>query len=229
MRITTLSFFTKSLMLAFFAVIFASCVGPRKIDGWIDDHYGAVAPSKKTPKPGDVSILTTLPSLDGNSRTEKDIRNLLPFLFYWRWDYVNTSTLNPQLPIRNFSSAVQSYASSKKVKDKLAGRTLELVIDSIPNIMVINNRTNMIWVVYAFSWDKITIAPAPGNMVISYTLLQGSEKIKSGTVTTQGRPYLVAKGYFQRLKNLTGEYLYMYDETIKTMGKSAIDKILQEI
>ncbi|MDB5195848.1 MAG: hypothetical protein JWP88_218 [Flaviaesturariibacter sp.] len=221
--------------LRFYNVVFSaiflslsSCIGPKKINKWVDHHYGALSISKS--KNDYLTISSPLVTAGQPlSTTTKKTKNVIPLLFYWRYDYVNTCNLNPQLPVNAFSATVLPYANSKGLKQKLGGRKLELSIEQLPAMFVLNDRAHLIWVVYAFGWDNITIRPDEKNLVVSYKLTGENREGKSGKISVQNSTSVMQLHYLQSVKKATAEYLDVYDETIKAMSKKVIDQLLTEI
>jgi hypothetical protein len=84
---------------------------------------------------------------DKPSTTEKNVSHLLPLIFYWQYDYVNTCTLNPNVPVNNYTSTVANY-SGHGLKQKLNGNRLELTIEQMPQAFVVDDKGHIIWIIY---------------------------------------------------------------------------------
>ena len=178
-----------------------------------------------------ITITSSLNSMgDVLSETQKKTSHVLPLLFYWQYDYKNTTTLNPQIGINNFTSTVFSY-SNKALKQKLNGRKLELNIEKMPTNFAIDDKGHIVWVVlYAFSWDVLTVQPEDHEMVVSYKILnQDNSSYKTGTVNISNTGKGLTLGMFQSLKKKTFECLDQYDASITSMSKMVVDKIAAEL
>src|SRR4029450_13239951 len=83
-------------------ILLNSCLGPKKIDKWVAQKYvDPPAPVKK--KHDKIVILSNMVYQGTNlSTTEKKTSNMLPLIVYWQFDYKNTCTLNPQIPVNIF-------------------------------------------------------------------------------------------------------------------------------
>jgi len=151
-------------------------------------------------------------------------------LFYWQWDYKNTCTLNPRIAINDFSTTVGSYAGKKGLKQKLHGQRLQLSVDQVPNTFAIDDKGHMIWVLYAFGWDDLTVQPQKTELVVSYKLLQpdGTE-VKKGVITIPDSDKGVQLAMFQSLRKKTGQYLDQYDAQLTVMSKAVVDKLMLEL
>src|SRR4051812_27627634 len=110
--------------LAALTVFLSSCLGPAKINKWVDNHYGENLNASSKAKADYIAVTSPLVTADLKaSDTKKQVKNFLPLLFYWQFDYRNTCTLNPKIPVNTLRSTVQSYANSKGLKQKLNGQT----------------------------------------------------------------------------------------------------------
>src|SRR3954453_22131755 len=100
------------LPLSTLTAFLSSCLGPSKINKWVDNHYGESLNAPSKTKADYLAVTSPLVTADLKaSQTKKQVKNFLPLLFYWQFDYVNTCTLNPKIPVNNFRSAVQAYAN----------------------------------------------------------------------------------------------------------------------
>lgn len=220
----------RALMFFAFTIVLASCLGPKKIDKWVSKQYDGAIPAVTKKKSDYITVTSTVASMGTKlSATEKKSSHLLPLIFYWQMDYKNTCTLNPQIPINNFTSTVQSYAG-KMLKQKLNGQRIEMSIDKLPNIFAIDDKEHMIWFVYAYAWDYLTIRPQTSDMVVSYKLFKSDDTVtKTGIITVPNTDKGIALGMFQSVKKKTWEYLDQYNANITTMSKSVIDKLVAEL
>ena len=210
-------------------ICLCGCLGPKKINKWVAQNYEDAMPTRK--KSDVITITSSLNSMgDVLSETQKKTSHVLPLLFYWQYDYKNTTTLNPQIGINNFTSTVFSY-SNKALKQKLNGRKLELNIEKMPTNFAIDDKGHIVWVVlYAFSWDVLTVQPEDHEMVVSYKILnQDNSSYKTGTVEISNTDKGLTLGMFQSLKKKTFQCFDQYDASITSMSKMVVDKIAAEL
>src|SRR3978361_193264 len=93
------------ILLVFFTTIFSSCLNSRKLDRQVSKQYGSLPEARKKKQPDNIKIVSPLTTgSDQISTTETKTSKMLPLLVYWQWDYKNTCTLNPQIPINKFSA-----------------------------------------------------------------------------------------------------------------------------
>jgi len=215
------------LLIITITILLTGCLGPKKINKWVDGRYGESNNFKSKSQSDYLSVTSPLITTDQkSSSTKKETKNMLPLLFYWQYDYVNTCTLNPNIPINTFKSAVQSYSNAKRLKQKVGGQKIELTINKIPNLFVINDRGPIIRVIYAVSWDNVTFQPDNTDMDVSYKIMKDNIETKKGSVTVSNTVKILGLKYLQSIKKITGQYLDQYDENIKLMSKQVVDQII---
>ena len=222
--------YVPACILCVLICVLSSCLGPKKINKWVAQNYSEVPPVSK--KKSDIITINSGTNNMGDklSETEKKTSNVLPLIFYWQYDYKNTCTLNQQIAINNFTSTVLNY-SNKGLKQKLNDRHLELNIQKMPSAFAVDDKGHIVWIiVYAFSWEKLTVVPQDKDMIVSYRLLNADNtEFKNGTVTVSNADKGITLGMFQSLKKKTWQYLDQYDESITKMSKSVVDKISAEL
>ncbi|MEO8405964.1 MAG: hypothetical protein ABI480_15260 [Chitinophagaceae bacterium] len=219
-----------SFIISILIISFSSCLGPKKINKWTEKKYAGRVNEPVRKKSDFITITSALaPMGEQACNTEKKTSHLLPLLFYWQWDYKNTCTLNPKIPVNNFTSTVLSYSNSK-LKQKLNGQTIQLSIDQIPNAYAIDDKGHLIWLIYAFGWDLITVQPEASNLVVSYKVLDtNGAETKKGTIRIADSNKTFALKEFQSLKKKTWKYLDQYDASITTMSKQFVDQLLTQL
>lgn len=220
---------TKLILAALIAASFTSCLNSKKVDRQVAKQYSDVPEVKKKKQPDNISITSTLAPVGAQtSTTETRTSNMLPLIVYWKWDYTNTCTLNPQIPINNFIATVNNYAN-KGLKSKLAGESLELSIDKIPNKFQILDKAHLVFFGYAFGWDNVSLKGLDMNMVVSYRVLKDNVEMKKGIISIPNFDDKKPLGMFKSWKTATGEYLTQFDENISTMSKLVVDKLVAEL
>ncbi len=215
---------------AIFICALTSCLGPRKIDKWVAKHYQDQPIDAPKHKSEQITFISKLPSMGAlPSQTEKSRSYMLPLLFYWHYDYSWSCTLNPDLPVNNFESAVIANAGHG-LKQKLGANHLELTIQQLPHAFMLDDNGHIIWVIYAFGWEVITVKPQPTDMVIGYRLLNANnEEVKTGTITIADPNRTKPLKWFHSLKNTTWQYLEQYDANTAAMSKSVVNKLVTEL
>ena len=211
------------------SVILTSCLTAKKVDKEVAKQYGEISQPKKKQANDNIFITSSLITSDSKiSTSETKTSHVLPFIIYNQWNYTNTCTINPQIPINNFISTVQT-TSNKKLRDIISGLKLELSVDKIPNIFAIDDKAHLIFLGYAFGWDNVSIMSDKIDMVVTYKLSNDGLETKKGTITI---PYIYDKqklGMFKNWKNATIEFLEQYNLNITEMSKSFVQKLVTEI
>lgn len=217
-----------SLLIAC-SIFLTSCLTAKKVDRQVAKKYDELSPSTKKQTKENILITSKLITSDNKiSTSETKTSNVLPLIIYNRWNYTNTCTLNPQIPINNFTSTVLS-ASSKGLRDKIIGQTLELSVEKIPNVFAIDDKAHVIFFGYAVGWDDVSIMSDKVDLVVNYKLLKDGAETKKGLITV---PYIYDKeklGMFKSWKKATDEFLDQYDMNITEMSKSFVKKLVSEI
>ena len=206
---------------------FASCLNPRMVNRWVAEHYQEGMPEPAKKKNEAISISSKLPVTDDKlSTTKKDISHVVPLIIYWHFNYKNICTLNPRLPVNNFTSAVTTY-SGRALKQKLNGNHVELTIDQMPNVMILGDEG---WMILLFGVESLTVGPEVRDMVVSYRLLNANnEEVKKGTITIRDVNQKLSLGMFQSMKKLTWRYLEAYDANITAMSRKFVDQLAGEL
>jgi hypothetical protein len=227
----TLKGYLNLAIATLFAIPLTSCLGPHKINKWVDRHYQEEAPPEPARRKNEqITVISKIPDMGlPLSKTEKNTSHLLPLVFYWQYDYKNTCTLNPAIAVKNFTATVISYAG-KGLKQKLNGNHLELTVEQVPRVFAVDDKGHLIWVIiYAFGWDILTVQPVPNDLVVSYRLLDGSnQELKKGTISIPDYDKGLTLKMFQSLRKMTWQYLTQYDDNIIAMSKKFVDKLVNE-
>ncbi len=218
-RVYTIQFCIVSILL------FSSCLTPKRIDRFIAKQYDNSLPAVKTN--GAVKITNSLPAeVTGISVTHSKTTNVLPLLFYWKFNYINTTNLNPAIPLASFKASVETNGA---LRQKLKSGTLELTVEQIPSTFSINDKAQGIWVVYAVGWDKITIEPDKKDLVVSYKFVQTSGAVKEGKIAVANPDENSRLRYLEPWKKAMGAYIDAYNENVKNMSKQFTDKLVAEL
>jgi hypothetical protein len=222
---TILLFSASVLMMAC-----TGCLGPRKVDKWVDEHYAGSADSRIRTKNDYLTINSNIP--DSNLKTSvttSETKKLLPLLLYWQYDYNNNCTLRPKMTVNTVSSTLLSYAGSKSLKQKLSGQKIEMTIEKVPTAFSLRDEGHIIFLLlWAVTWERVTFEPENQEMVVSYKILRDNQEVKKGTVTISNTDKILKLKSFQSLKKATGQYLDQYEENMKLMSKMVIDRVITE-
>lgn len=218
-----------SLFLFLASILMSSCLGPKKIDKWVAQKY--VDPPPPTKKKHDQIVISSNMVYAGTtlSTTEKKTSNMLPLIVYWQFDYKNTCTINPQIPVNIFTTTVVSYAGHG-LQQKLNGQRIELTIEKIPTKFAIDDKGHLIFVGLAYAWDYLTVLPEERDFVVSYKLFDTkNQQMKQGEVALTGSAKPIDVHMFNSLKKKTWAFLDQYDADIAVMSKHIVDKLVAEL
>ncbi len=210
-------------------VVLTSCLTATKVDRQVAKQYAEKQESQRKKQNDFILITTTLVANDDRiSSSETKTSKVLPLILYWSWDYKNTCTLNPKIPINIFTATMQSYGS-RKLNAKLKDQKLELVVQKVPNQFAIDDKAHLIFFGYAYGWDNVSIKGERMDMVVSYKLLKDNLELKSGTISIENFDDKKNIGMFTSWKKATTESLDQYDQNIATLTKLVVDKLAAEL
>ena len=219
-----------SVLLFCLLFLLTGCLGPKKIDKWVAEKYMELPPPSN--KKHDQILISSNQTFAGTqlSTTVKKTSDMVPLIVYWQFDYKNTCTLNPVIAENIFTSTVWSYGSHG-MQHKLNGQRIELTIEKIPTKFAIDDKGHMIFLLlYAYSWDYLTILPEERDFVVSYKVFDtNNQQMKTGQVTLTGSDKAIDVHMFQSLKKKTWSFLDQYDAGIAVMSKHVVDKIVAEL
>lgn len=208
---------------------FSSCLTSKKMDRFVSEQYNNQIPKLDKKKTPEIIVTSTVPSGSTDiSNTVQKTSKVLPLIIYWQFDYRHTSTLNPTIAINNFTNTINTMAS-KGLSQKLKGKKLQLTVEQVPNAFALVDKAHIIWIVYAFSWDKIYMEPDFKDLVVSYQLLENDITIKTGKISIKSNAQNKGVRYFQSWKSATSEYIAEYNASITNMAKSFINKLIEEL
>jgi len=146
------------------------------------------------------------------------VRNVWVYLF------------NPKIPVTAFTNAVFSNVN-KGLKQKLAGRHLELTIDSIPTIFYfVDHKTDGFSATFGAKVASIQSCSCNKNLIVSYRVLGvNNSEIKKGTILIPDLNVDVPIKSFQTFETKMSKYFDDYELAIVGMAKKLIDKVLKEL
>jgi hypothetical protein len=216
------------IILFAFSVGLSGCLGPATINKWVDKQYGDVSTVPSKAKEDFLTVTSPLATSDlKNSVTKKEVKNFLPLVIYWRYDYRNTCTLNPNIPITAFRTAALAYAKSKGLRQKLAGQKIQLSVEKLPHQFVLNDRAQMIFPI--ISWEILSFRPQAEDLVVNYSVTSATGQSKTGTITVGNTDKGRNVKLFQPVKKATFLYFDQYNAAIKEMSQKVMEQLVTEI
>lgn len=193
------------------------------------EQYNNQLPKKDKKMKADITVNSPLPSdPDAISTTRQKTSKVVPLIVYWSLDYRHTCTLNPAIPVTAFANTVNSLAA-KGLAQKIAGQRLELTVEQAPTAFALVDKSHMIWLVYAFSWDKIYVEPDFKDLVVSYKLYNAANVAKAGKITVKSNAENKGLRFFQSWKSATSEYLGDYNANLTVMTRNFVNKLMEEL
>ncbi len=220
----------KLIAFSGFVLLLTGCLNAKKMDKQVALQYPDFnAPTKKKAVDNNITVSTSLTARDGlASTTETKTSKVLPLLVYWSWIYDNNVTLNPQIPLNNLRSSVNTFAK-KELIGKLQGKKLDIVVNQIPNKFTLRDKAHIIFFGYAINWDNVYLEAEKTDLQISYSVKTDSATAKNGSITIPYPSDRQNLGMFKSWKSALSEYMLQYDDNIKTMGKLVVEKLVKEL
>lgn len=224
----------KRLNFAFYLLVLpafflTSCLNAKKMGRFVAEQYNNEKPSDNKPKEPKVTVINGRESAFTEiSRSEEKTSDMLPLLFYWQWKYSNHCKLNPGIAVNNFSKAVNG-PYYKLFQQKLNGQTLELKIEQVPSEFSFIDEAHLIWLIYAFGWDKVYLHPSEENLVVSYKTLLNGQVNKTGTITIRNKEANKGLRFFQSWRSLVSEYITEFNADINSMAKEFAQQLNDEL
>ena len=217
-----------ALVLIPFGFLLTGCLTARKLDKQVAKDYSDRVTLVQMPQNTDLITISS-PLIDQSeffSTTKTSTSKMLPLVVYWSWEYKNASKLNPRIPINMLAGQLKK---SIPLKDKLAGRKLELSVEQVPTNFAIVDKAHLIFFLYAFGWDNVSIQGEATNFVVKYKLYQTVGEPKSGEINVPVLPNMRGIGMFTSWKTATADFLQQYDANIAAMSKSLITGLMKEL
>ncbi len=220
------------LISCIFFTCFAGCL-PRALNKWAEENYHERINTPVKQKSDYITITTSLAS-PGNKVAAIDRKtvNMLPLLFYWKWNSITTCVLNSKIPVNTFAATVIPYAN-KKLKEKLNGSRVEFSVDKVPNTFSIDRNNHLAdIIVIGVNWGTQSLQPVNSDMVVSYKIIKMDNTIeKTGIITIPdtSKNGVVIGLLRESIKPPTFQYFYQYDANITAMAKLVVDKLVSEL
>ncbi len=199
------------------------------MDKFIAKQYNNELPGVEKKKQQDIVIKSSVESpFSTISMTDSKASHLLPLVFYWQVDYKNTSTLNSNIAVSSFSRVIHTQYS-KNLLQKLNGQNIELNIEQIPTQFAFDDKSHMVWLIYAYAWDKFSMQPDTKDMIVSYKTIQNGQVNKTGKIVVHNKEQNQGLRFLQSWKSAVSEYISQYNEDILAMTKEFATKLNQEL
>lgn len=216
-------------MLLLAACCLSGCLTSRKVDRWVNKHYGEVIPSVKHSEyikfVNEDSAMGSKPS-----STIKTRNSFLPLLFYWEWHRSLQTTVNSDLSMNAFSASIISYANTKSLKEKLKGGTVELSIQGNPADFFLQYNGHLIYLLFFYiSEESIYAEPQKQELTVGYKITNKGENVKTGIILVNSPNRELRQKVLQSTRKMTWNYLEQCDANIKDMSKELVDKLLVEL
>ena len=219
----------KKILLFASIALLAGCLTPKKMDGWIEQHEGGFSTKLKT---SDYITFKTpeMGTSELASVSQKGKSKFLPLLFYWMSERSIQTKMNPYIPVRNLTATLLQAATKAGLQQKLNGQKLELSLSKVPTGFTFTDRYHLIYLIlYKIDWSQIYIAPERQDLVITYRLTKDNATTKTGSITVTDPSKNINLKFLQSARKMTFNYLDEYDNIVRDMGKSFVEKLITQL
>ena len=218
-----------NILIPFVMVLFCSCSASKRIDRLVASQYNNQLPVRDKKNEPAITIRSSAENpFSSISLTETKTSHMLPLVLYWQWDYKNTCTLNTAIPVSIFTKTM-NLQFARRLLQKLDGQQLELTIEEMPKRFAYDDKAHLIFLLYAIQWDKISVQPENGNLVVSYKTLQNGQVLKTGKIEIQNHERDRGLRFFQSWKSAISEYLADYNANMTLLTRDFGNRLLEEL
>lgn len=217
-------------VLAILFCSLTSCSSSKKLDKFVAAQYNNELPKLNKKKNADIEVASLTGANSASiSTTVHKTDKFLPLLFYWKYNHRQQCTLNQNIPVTNFSNAVNAVAL-KGLNEKLNGRKLELTVEQAPAAFSIVLKENMVvLLLYSFRWAKVYIEPDAKDLVVAYKLTNTDQTTKNGKILVKNNDKNKGFRFFQSWKSATSEYITNYNANVTNMSKAFVSQLTEEL
>ncbi|HSC54504.1 MAG TPA: hypothetical protein VLC98_12815 [Phnomibacter sp.] len=220
----------KLAILVFLPIILIACSGAKKTEKILVQHYGEIPAKKENLKNENVIVETKLTEGSSKlemSKSELKYTKILPLILWIEIKQELNTRLNQQIPVNQFTNALNQYARTQKITEKLAGKKISLQIEQLPYKYSLKLKSRVLLLFIA--WDRHSMVPGPEPTRIKYTVTQQETTVKTGTIEIPYQNNQYAFNRYNGSRKALLEYFTTYDAYLKSLGKVVMDKIVAEL
>ncbi len=210
--------------------LFASCNVAKVYEKAVVNHYNEIPEIKS--QTGNIPFVINHTFGDtGYAKKMTQVKRTrtkgLFTFFYNHTHYEMETKLNYRIPLHQFINSAMIYGRSSKVTEKLKGKQVELTVEHLPRHFVYHvDEKDYLFLV---NFYQFYIVPGKEDVIISYTVKENGLSTKTGKVTLVNPNAKYNLTFFQTFGGAVNDYLTLYDNYSKNLGRVVIDIILAEI
>ena len=107
---------------------------------------------------------------------------------------------------------------------------LELTINKIPATFSLHQDDRVYYfILFYINSENIYLLPEKKELTIGYKITRSNSEIKTGELTIPDQNKIQKTRFMESMKKATSEYLSEYDDNIRAMAKTAVDKLLTDL
>jgi hypothetical protein len=210
-------------------IAFSACTSTRRYTTLVSKAYHTTDTSSIPANPGIKIAYTGSRTQEPIVKVQKGPGYFIPALLYWGIKQSFYCELNPDNPMRIIKSTFLHYADSIDLSSKLAGRTLEIDIDTLPRKFTYLFRDDIvILVIWFVQIANQSISPASYNMVLTYRLYDNGKIIKQQTIELWNDGSAIVNNLASQ-KKITRQYIHRYNNDIRQLAMQGLMRIANEL
>lgn len=224
----------KAFTMLMIGILSASCIGAKSINETIHERFST---TKMRSLYGQNFSITNKVGGGDLVQTKKTKSVKIPAFFYWKFQNVFESDMNPYIPVNLFNKYADDYAETLHFRDRLANRTIELNVVDIPKNFEFSQSNTVIFLLVAgVTSESNYMKSLSSELKVEYQIHSGNQITDSGTILINDADL---RRYDQQLsltkqsttdaKKFITNYFDLYDNYIYLMSKAFVDKLNQKI
>lgn len=219
----------KNLLLFIAIIAFSACTTTRRYTTLVTKAHNTADTALIPSIPG-IKIVYTGPRIqEPIVNVQKGPGYFIPAILYWGTKQSFNCELNPDNSMRIIQRTFLRYADSVNLAAKLAGRTLEIDIDTLPRKFTYRYKHDVIiFVIWFAQIVNQSIAPASGNMVLTYRLYDKGKVTKQQTIELWSDDGTIVNNLASQ-KKITRQYINRYQTDIRHLTMQGIMRIANDL
>ena len=217
----------KILTVGIISLILTSCMTAKKYSTFVETATNNG--SKQSRVFEDWIVIKSDKVKPTKIRCDQKKNSFVPAILYWGWNSTIECELDIETRIGFLEQGIYKAADSLNLKERLAGKNLEIIINEVPGNFLYENKGNAIIFVIAYTVSGVeAISPYPINLEFEYNINQEGIKVLEGNGYVQNAEQPL-RNIWKSTKKFTWLYLEEFKKETERMGKDMVMGILEEM
>ncbi len=198
-----------------------SCMSSKKLTGYVETKIQTPT-SQIAANPNIAFDFSHLAKSDKPVVSTNLKSQLIPALLFWKWDKRIQCNIDPTIIAELFKERFLHTADSLQMNQILAGRNLDLTIESIPSSFEYRDLGNTIIFVVAYSVTSLeAIIPESTDLRVTYKLHQDGKTLKEGQVTAINDSKPISN-VWKTPKGFAWKYIEHFKQSVYSMSDEIV-------